>query len=154
MAIEIVDLPIKNGDFPVRYVNVEGIRLMSNRPPRSRSCRRVPRCTQMASRKRGTAYLAASAESVKVAPWRTSAINGNLNGKNTSLSLYAYHSNGVWIFKPWKYHENYGNLPIEIYVKWRQSNQYEKMGQNDDRTWPFLSPSGRRWWEAGRIYHP
>jgi hypothetical protein len=27
---------------------------------------------------------------VKVAPWRTSAINGNLNGKNTSLSLYAY----------------------------------------------------------------
>ena len=22
MAIEIVDLPIKNGDFPVRYVNV------------------------------------------------------------------------------------------------------------------------------------
>ena len=24
MAIEIVDLPIKNGDFPVRYVSLQG----------------------------------------------------------------------------------------------------------------------------------
>ena len=61
MAIEIVDLPIKNGDFPVRYVNLPEVNQMFFRVPgvllanhASASCRplrlvgRVDRSQQMA----------------------------------------------------------------------------------------------------------